>query len=376
MMKNLSTKQRGYSVYKRSDSGAYGVRFSIKGHKQFRFGLGKVSEDEAYMLAERKYLETKILAEKNMLGHEASFVELAKQYVEDQFLIAERNPKKMNHAKHAKSTVERYYARYFEDYKITEIYHADLLDYLDWRRVFWTEGDGKDIDYTYAERGGKRLKIKARHKEATASTLRREASFLRGVFKLAVRKRLLKQGDVPKLELPKVFVTKRPSFTKDEYHNLLLISEQRIAEAVGNQKLMYERMLLHCFMTIAAETGMRPGELFNLNWGHIEGLDKALTTDMDKRSITIMAYGKGKPPQRIVPKRSAITGFEMLRDACKTQFDSFPSKTDPVFRNFYGKRIGSLNFSLNRLLEAADVMFDAMGDKRSTYSFRHSYATW
>ena len=37
-----------YSVFKRSDSGSYGVRFTLAGYPQFRIGLETADEDEAY----------------------------------------------------------------------------------------------------------------------------------------------------------------------------------------------------------------------------------------------------------------------------------------------------------------------------------------
>jgi len=56
-MAHTTTWKPEYTVYKRNDSGAYGVRFSLKG-KQYRLGLGKVSEREANYLAHRKFVET------------------------------------------------------------------------------------------------------------------------------------------------------------------------------------------------------------------------------------------------------------------------------------------------------------------------------
>lgn len=369
------THKREYTVYKRSESGSYGVRFSLKG-KQYRLGLGKVSEEEANYFAHSKYVETKTLSDINRLEDGVGFDTIARDYVETQFTLADKNPKRMEHAKHAKSSVERYFIGYFEDRPISEICHADLLDYLDWRKVYWTEGDGKDVHFVRHKRGGSSFKLKVQHKEASPSTLKREASFLRSVFKHAVRKRILKQGDVPKLELPKVPTKKRAAFTKDEYHKLLAVSQQRLSDVTGNRKLVYERYLLHNFIVIAAETGMRPIELFNLNWGHVEGLEEAIRKPLGEQEITIFAQGKGKGPQRLVPKRSAISGFESLRNACKTHFGALPTANDPVFRNFYGKRLGCLNSSLNQLLDASDLMYNGVGEKRSTYSFRHSYATW
>jgi len=123
------------------------MRFTLEGHPQFRFGLGTFDEDEAQKLAEEKYLDTKIRAENGLLTGNASFDRLAREYVENQFADAEKKPNRLGHAKHAHSTVENYLIPYFENKPITSIFHNDLLDYLDWRKVYWTEGPGKDVDF-------------------------------------------------------------------------------------------------------------------------------------------------------------------------------------------------------------------------------------
>ncbi|WP_162652136.1 site-specific integrase [Lentilitoribacter sp. Alg239-R112] len=376
LMAKQGKPKSNYTVFKRSDSGSYGVRFTLAGHPQFRIGLGTDDQAEAHEKAAYIYMETKIRAENGLLTGNASFDKLACDYIDLLFEEAKLKPKRLGHAKHAKATVERYFIPYFGNQTISTIHHHDLLKYLDWRKVFWTTGDGKDIEFENHERAGRNLRMRVRHVEASPSTLKREASFLRGVFKHAVREGHLKQGDIPKLELGRVPVTKRPSFTKDQYQKLLMLSEQRIAEVPQNPKLLYERFLLNNFIIIAAETGMRPGEMFNLNWGHIEGMKEAINTPMKEQEITILAYGKGRRPERFIPKRTSYDGFEGQYRLFKTQFGRWPGKDDPLFCNYLGKRIGSLNSSLNSLLKAADLLYDPFGEKYSTYSFRHSYATW
>lgn len=365
-----------YTVFKRSDSGSYGVRFTLDGYPQFRIGLDTVDEEEAYEKASYIYMETKIRAENGLLTGNASFDKLARDCVEILFAEAEIKPKRLGHARHAKATVERYFIPYFGNLPISTIYHNDLLKYLDWRKVFWTTGDGKDIEFEDHQRVGRKLTMRVRHVEASPSTLKREASFLRAVFKHAVKEGHLKQGDIPKLELGRVPITKRPSFTKAQYQKLLALSEQRIQEVAQNPKLLYERYLLHNFITIAAETGMRPGEMFNLNWAHIEGIEDAIRCGFEGQELTILAYGKGRQPQQFIPKRTSYAGFEGQYRLFKSQFGRWPNKKDPLFCNYYGKRVGSLNSSLNTLLEAADLLYDPFDAKYSTYSFRHSYATW
>lgn len=257
-------------------------------------------------LAEEKYFETRRLDAAGQLHSDISFSMIADGYIESLFEEAKRKPERLGHARHAKSTVNRYLKNYFEDTHITNIYIDDFEEYKEWRRVYWTEGEGKNAKPEKHARGKGFVTIKPQKNEASDSTLKREASSLRGIFKHAVRKRILKQGDVPVFSFGNIKGVKRPSFTKEQFNKLATVSEQRLMDVAINPKLRYERFQLHCFIHIAVNTGMRLGEMFNLDWGHVEGIEEAakasirpITDDgkLDKKNdptITIIAQGKGK----------------------------------------------------------------------------------
>jgi integrase len=70
-----------------------------------------------------------------------------------------------------------------------------------------------------------------------------------------------------------------------------------------------------------------------------------------------------------------------LWDGAVQHFGMEPKKGDAVFRDYLGRRLKSLNRPLNKLLKEADALYSIgedqnNGQKLSTYSFRHSYATW
>lgn len=140
-------------------------------------------------------------------------------------------------------------------------------------------------------------------------------------------------------------------------------------------RVRYERMVLSCFISIALESGMRPTELFNLDWGHIVGFKDERDKPISQRRIRILAYGKGRKPQQLVPNVEAFTSFCNLWDSFVTMHGHEPAMTDAVFANSTGERAQSFKKSLNALLEAAGLKEDAFGRARSAYSFRHTYAT-
>lgn len=368
-------RKDGYTLYQRKDNGSYAMRFSLSGHPQFRFGLGTFDEAEAKALADEKYLETKILAKNDLLPGVASFDALAAGFLAIQEAKAAKDPSKVKGYRYAKSVLNRYLLPKFGSDPITAIQHKQLMEYVDWRRTYWTEGPGMNLEWIEYKRGRDDLARKAPNTEASVSTLKRESNIIRGVFKQAVREGILKPSDIPRLELGKSQSKKRPAFTKDEYRHLLAVSAQRIGEA-RNKKQRFERFLLHSFMMVAAETGMRTMEMFNLNWKHIEGFEDALKGGISKRDVTIYAHGKGRLPQRFVPRREAISGFENIHKAFKRTFGHPPKADDPVFVTYKGTRVKSFSGSLRPLLKAANLETDASGNPFTSYCFRHSYATW
>jgi len=121
---------------------------------------------------------------------------------------------------------------------------------------------------------------------------------------------------------------------------------------------------------------LRPVELFNMEWGHVIGLASIPLDDFGDRDIRIYAQGKNKEGY-VVPVTYTAQHFLSLADNYKERFGSHPTKHESVFVDAYGKPVTSLNKQLNQLLKAADLLYDISGkNKFSTYSFRHSYATW
>ncbi len=168
---------------------------------------------------------------------------------------------------------------------------------------------------------------------------------------------------------------KRPSFTNAEINALLTIAEQRIAEMSDHPKLRYERIVLFCFVAIAVDTGMRPTELYNLNWANIVGFAAERTKPLAHRRIRIQAYGKGFQPRELVPNVGVFGAFENLWELYLQHHGEAPADGDPIFRNIDGDRLGSIKNSLNQLLDATKLKQDAFGRARTAYSLRHTYAS-
>jgi integrase len=363
-----------YEVFKRTDSANWWMRFSLRQQGQIRLPLKTPDHEEALRKAGTEYQRAVFQAEHDLLPGKMSFDKVALGFLDS--IKADLTNKKA-HATWVshKGVIDRYLIPYFGKSPIAGLTEPRLYAFVDWRRTFWTKGPGKDLKFIQYERGGRKLMTPARHEEPKLSTLRREAVTLRAVFNFAARKGLINRGAIPKLSLEKEETNKRPSFTNAEISTLLAMAEQRIAEMSDHPKLRYERVVLFCFVAIAVDTGMRPTELYNLNWANIVGFAEERTKPLAQRRIRIQAYGKGFQPRELVPNVGAFGAFENLWELYVQQHEKAPADDDAVFRNIEGERLGSIKNSLNQLLDAAKLKQDAFGRARTAYSFRHTYAS-
>ena len=119
---------------------------------------------------------------------------------------------------------------------------------------------------------------------------------------------------------------------------------------------------------------MRPGEIFNLNFGDIIGLKEAKDNLSIKSDIRIRVRGK-TGARTIVTKFDAVSPLKLLWTRWRQEYGSDPDDLDPVFFNDDKSRMKSLKKGLHSLLVEAGLDKDHDGKKRTAYSFRHFYIT-
>lgn len=372
----IRVAERDYVIYKRGNSKNYWMRLSIKGHGQQRYALGTDNLDEALTLAEGKYQTAIIKAQHNILEGRTSFDHLADQYVVECYAEAEANPKRTSNARYAERICKRYLKPHFGRRTVSSISAPRINTYLEWRKSYWITGLGKDEKKIEFSSYGRWRDRPVQRTIPSVNTLKRECSVLKGIFNYAVRKGHITKGEIPPIEVGVSPRKRRPHFTKQQIEKLPEAAMLRVHESSGNSKLLYERSQLMQFVEIALGTGMRPIEIFQLNWNHLEGFDPSGKAKVQDQKLVIVAYGKGKPPERSIPKSSVAGNFRVLWEAQTQRFGKTPDDSDAVFRSFKGDRIGSLKKSLNSLLDAAGLKTGPFGEVYSAYSFRHSYATW
>src|ERR1700744_3152 len=196
------------------------------------------------------------------------------------------------------------------------------------------------------------------------STIRFEMSIFGAVMNYAIKKRYVPASQRFD-ERPKLKTMRRDEFTLEEYRKLHTVGRKWIAETDKPSSIWY-RTVTYNMTLIPCNTGMRPAEMKNLRWRDIMP-----AKDREGREIVVLfVQGKGKSRKLVAPKRGGEY-LERIRVISKA--------TDPedrVFTNITGKPAKTLYSSLIAdLLDEAHLREGTQGVPRSTYCFRHTYAT-
>jgi integrase len=241
-------------------------------------------------------------------------------------------------------------------------------------------------------------------------TIRDEMATFRSVMAYAASKRYIRDSQVFKGKLP-LSKQRREEFTPQEYRELHTYARNTwIKEARTGHNAWYRKMAYE-FMLVMTNTGMRPSEARNLRWRDVEikrekvkhkveplseegndqtkapakpahnakgqkasapATDSAPQEQVFERVFVILnVRGKGKFRSLVAPSDVAKY-LERIRALSKaTEPDDF------VFSNHQGTSSLSLYHDvLERLLIDSKLLMSSSGKRRSTYCFRHTYATY
>ena len=158
---------------------------------------------------------------------------------------------------------------------------------------------------------------------------------------------------------------RRDEFNLEEYRKLHTVGRQWIKAATTSNSVWY-RTVTYNFILVMCNTGMRPSEAKNLRWRDIMP-----AKDREGREIVVLfVQGKGKSRKLVAPK-SVGDYLDRIRALAKTT-----APDGRVFTTIDGKPTQSLYKALiGDLLDTAGLREGAQGVPRSTYCFRHTYAT-
>jgi len=216
----------------------------------------------------------------------------------------------------------------------------------------WRKQNGKSI-------GGEPAK------PAKDGTIRQEMMTFRAIMNFAADKQYIRDRQVPKGKLPSD-KARREEFTPQEYRHLHTFARGWIKGANGKLSTWY-RTMTYNFILVMTNTGMRTMEARNLRWSDVD-----LRTDKQGRPfVCLNVRGKGKFRQ-LVAAHNVASYLDRIKALSRaTKPDDF------VFTTSAGKPTSTLYGSLiESLLTDSGLLFSASGSRRSSYCFRHTYATF
>jgi integrase len=206
---------------------------------------------------------------------------------------------------------------------------------------------------------------KGRNGRVSDASIRSEMSVFRSVMVYAAKKKYISTAQIFEGKLPTA-KARREEFTPEEYRKLHTYARSWIKEASKPSSIWY-RTVTYNFILIMANTGMRPPEAKNLRWR-----DLSVREDKQGRKLVVLKV-RGKDKFRdLVAAGNVAEYFERIRAISKAAGDD-----DFVFTTVTGKRTLNLYKSLIALvLKDSGLLFSSSGSRRSTYCFRHTYATF
>jgi integrase len=197
------------------------------------------------------------------------------------------------------------------------------------------------------------------------ATIRFEMSIFHGVMTYALKKRYIR-ADQMFQGRPKLAKMRRDAFSPEEYRKLHTVGRSWV-KAAGRPSSVWYRTVAYNFVLIMCNTGMRPPEAKNLRWRDI-----TIRKDREGRDVAVLRVsGKGKTRELVAPA-SVAEYLDRIRTIAKAK-----EPDDRVFTTSTGKPVQWLYKKMIKdLLDAAKLRLGPSGIPRSTYSFRHTYATF
>jgi integrase len=370
--RKITLRQGKLVVFTRAASPFFQCRIKLREKPYVYKSLQTTDEAEARQMAEDLYAEAKFKAENGMSIQRRTFKNVATEYLTHLRSQVEGNlitEKKLNDQR---KVIDRYLIPYFGQKMIDTITDADVYRWQDWRETYWTTGPGGGTTYfEYERRNSRTGEIEIVRSKQTkpsipsTSTKRTEASYLRAIFDQALKWGYVQSNNVPSIMTERLKSQRRPHFDIRDYRRLTRISVVRCRTAI-NERVRLDPQLLHDWMLIMANSGMRPTEAKNLRWKDVSYIE----TEDGGHVVQLLVQGKGKRRELIAMPHTKIY-LERLRERTRPE-----NPDDYVFRDEHGNRIESFKKGFDALCKDAGVLFDRYGDKRAPYSLRHTYATF
>lgn len=297
---------------------------------------------------------------------EKSFAEVATEYSEFQKGVATSGQITMNRWKIVDSYIRLHLVPYIGNIQITLVGEDKWKAYPLWRKQNNAEKKSpRGVRPSPDDIAAQKPNDGTPPSVAKNGTIRQEMMTFRAIMNFAADKQYIRERQVPKGKLLSD-KARREEFTPQEYRHLHTFARRWIKDARHDGSAWY-RSMAYNFMLVMTNTGMRTMEAANLRWRDID----VRTDKQDRPFVVINVRGKGKF-RELVAAQNVASYLERIKAISKaTKPDDF------VFTTRAGKPASSLYGSLiESLLTESSLLYSSSGSRRSSYCFRHTYATF
>ena len=210
---------------------------------------------------------------------------------------------------------------------------------------------------------------KKKHPEVKNVTLINERATIGNLYKWALERGFVNQGQLPVWSEIRKTITYRNAMQREEYR-VLYTYLRNWHKDVRNERDIYERQLVRDFILILANTGMRFGEARRIKWNYVE-VKKSPNSKYPNVHIRI--------PKELSKVRKDRTAIGMRGDIFKRikTYSQYTHPQDFVFADYdTGEDISRK--TLYRLWDVirAESGITEFPEDYSYYSLRHTYATY
>lgn len=317
-------------VYRRENSRYWQCSTYMNGRNR-RVTTKEDSLSQAKDFAEDWYLELRGKKRLGQLNDEKTFEQAADQYLKEYEVITggDRSPV---YIEGNKRRIKKYLKPFFGHMPLSKVTSGEVQRY----RVYRMENGYKG-------------------KPPARNTMHQEIVVLRQVLKTAIRHGWLTH--LPDMSVPYKTagkITHRAWFSHDEYEKLYNAARRRALK--GDKRHKWQRQQLWDFILFMANTGLRPDEAYRLQYRDVAVVEDEATgetiLEIEVRGKRGVGYCKSTS--------NAVRPFKRLVKRNK------PDETDLIFP------IRQIT-QFNNILEEENLKFDREGQRRSTYSLRHTY---
>lgn len=354
----------------------YQARIYIGGRRYLYKTLGTKSHSEAVKKAKALYYVTEHKLANDLPVRGRTFSKVLTEYIasrqkdydryKDEKTTDSFNKTTTYHNLRLMKRISKFWHNYCGRIAVENITNKVLSEYIEWRRDYYHNMDKADIP--------KNAKLNPADK-----TIEQEVIFAKTVLRWAHDMGYRGNTQLPTFKFKSKSKIVRPAFTVAEYRRVYRATRYRINK-VKNERWKYTRQLLHDYILILANTGMRVGEANNLLETDIE----KFTDNLGRENYYI--YVDGKTGRRKVVGRVNTKKYidrvlernalwqQKWNAAAKNHSRKTEDKGNWLFRTVDGSKIITLIDQFNAALESIDMMTNKDGQKFTLYSFRHFYA--